>query len=127
MALRISSPAFSSGADIPKKYTCNGQDLALPLEWSGVPKQSKSLAVICDDPDAPSGTFTHWVLDDTPASAQRLAEGASIGTAGVNSFGSRDSEVRVHQRRITLTTTISTCTRLMSIRSDRLDSPKKTR
>jgi Raf kinase inhibitor-like YbhB/YbcL family protein len=87
MALRVSSPAFSNGSDIPNKYTCDGDDLAPPLEWSGVPKESKSVAVICDDPDAPSGTFTHWVLYDIPASAQRLAEGAAIGTAGVNSFG----------------------------------------
>jgi Raf kinase inhibitor-like YbhB/YbcL family protein len=87
MAVRVSSPAFSNDASIPKKYTCDGQNVAPPLEWSGVPKQSKSLAVICDDPDAPSGTFTHWVQYDIPASTQKLGEGASVGTAGVNSFG----------------------------------------
>ena len=87
MALQISSPVFSNGSTIPKKYTCDGQDVAPPLEWSGVPKQSKSVALICDDPDAPSGTFTHWVLYNIPASTQKLAEGASIGAAGVNSFG----------------------------------------
>lgn len=87
MALRVSSPAFSNGTDIPKKYTCDGQNIAPPLEWSGVPKQSKSVAVICDDPDAPSGTFTHWVLYDIPASRHTLAERASIGANGVNSFG----------------------------------------
>jgi len=87
MALQISSPVFSNGSTIPKKYTCDGQDVAPPLEWSGLPKQSKSVALICDDPDAPSGTFTHWVLYNIPASTQKLAEGASIGAAGVNSFG----------------------------------------
>jgi Raf kinase inhibitor-like YbhB/YbcL family protein len=85
--MQISSPAFSNGADIPTKHTCDGEDVAPPLEWSGVPKQSKSIAVICDDPDAPSGTFTHWVVYDIPASTQRLAERTSTGKAGVNSFG----------------------------------------
>jgi Raf kinase inhibitor-like YbhB/YbcL family protein len=87
MAVRVSSPAFSNDGMIPKKYTCDGQNVPPPLEWSDVPKQSKSVAVICDDPDAPSGTFTHWVLYDIPPSAQRLAEGAPIGTEGINSFG----------------------------------------
>lgn len=87
MALRVNSPAFSNGGNIPKKYTCDGQNVAPPLEWSGVPNQSKSVAVICDDPDAPSGAFTHWVLYDIPASTHTLGEHASIGTAGANSFG----------------------------------------
>ena len=72
-ALQISSPVFSNGADIPRKYTCDGENVAPPLEWSGVPDQTKSVAVICDDPDAPSGTFTHWVLYDIPASTHTLA------------------------------------------------------
>jgi len=59
MALRVSSSVFADGAPIPKKYTCDGQDVPPPLELSGVPTQSKSIAVICEDPDAPSGTFTH--------------------------------------------------------------------
>jgi Raf kinase inhibitor-like YbhB/YbcL family protein len=87
MALQVSSPAFSNGATIPTKYTCDGQDVAPPLEWSGVPKQARSVAVICDDPDAPSGTFTHWVLYDVPPSTHAIAERASIGKAGVNDFG----------------------------------------
>ena len=87
MALRVSSPAFSNGADIPKKYTCDGQNVAPPLEWSGIPKESKSVAVICEDPDAPSGTFTHWVRYNIPASTQALPERESAGAAGVNSFG----------------------------------------
>jgi Raf kinase inhibitor-like YbhB/YbcL family protein len=87
MALRVSSPAFSNGAAIPSKYTCDGQNVAPPLEWSGVPERSKSVAVICDDPDAPSGTFTHWVLYNIPASTHSLPEHPSIGISGVNSFG----------------------------------------
>ena len=87
MALRVSSSAFSNGADIPSKYTCDGQNVAPPLEWSGVPEESKSVAIICDDPDAPSGTFTHWVQYNIPASTHALPERESTGAAGVNSFG----------------------------------------
>jgi Raf kinase inhibitor-like YbhB/YbcL family protein len=87
MALEVSSPAFSNNNTIPKKYTCDGQNVAPPLEWSGVPKQAKSVAIICDDPDAPSGTFTHWVLYNIPAATDSLPEHAKTGTSGVNSFG----------------------------------------
>jgi Raf kinase inhibitor-like YbhB/YbcL family protein len=87
MALKVSSPAFADGAAIPRKYTCEGQNLSPPLEWEDVPDAAKSIAVICDDPDAPSGTFTHWVLYDLPASTRTLAEAQAIGTAGMNSFG----------------------------------------
>src|SRR5919204_4721806 len=87
MPLRISSPAFADGDAIPKKYTCDGQNAAPPLEWNGVPDKAESLAVICDDPDAPSGTFTHWVMYDIPASSHGLLEHQKTGTSGVNSFG----------------------------------------
>ena len=87
MPLRITSPAFIEGSRIPKKYTCDGDNVAPPLEWTGLPEGSKSIAVICEDPDAPSGTFTHWVLYDVPASKHGLAEGAAIGKTGVNDFG----------------------------------------
>jgi Raf kinase inhibitor-like YbhB/YbcL family protein len=87
MALQVSSPVFSDNGTIPKQHTCDGQNVAPPLQWSGVPEKAKSVAVICDDPDAPSGTFTHWVLYDIPASTHALTERASIGRAGVNSFG----------------------------------------
>ena len=87
MTLRISSAAFMDGARIPKKHTCDGDNVAPPLEWSGLPEGSKSVAIICEDPDAPSGTFTHWLLYDVPISKHRLDEGASIGKAGVNDFG----------------------------------------
>lgn len=87
MPLLVSSPAFSNGSEIPRKYTCDGQNAAPPLEWSGVPDGARSMAVICEDPDAPSGTFTHWVLYDIPASSHGLPEQPKIGTAGINSFG----------------------------------------
>jgi len=87
MALRISSSAFSNNDTIPTRYTCDGQDVAPPLEWSDIPANARSIAIICDDPDAPSGRFTHWVLYNIPASARGIAEHATIGTPGVNSFG----------------------------------------
>ena len=76
MALTIASTAFTDGAAIPKKYTCDGQDLSPPLAWTGVPEGTKSLALICDDPDAPMGTWVHWVLWGLPPSAPALPEGA---------------------------------------------------
>ncbi|HJZ74104.1 MAG TPA: YbhB/YbcL family Raf kinase inhibitor-like protein [Vicinamibacterales bacterium] len=87
MSLHVSSPAFSNGSEIPRKYTCDGQNAAPPLEWSGAPGGARSLAVICDDPDAPSGTFTHWVLYDIPASSDGLPERSTAGSPGLNSFG----------------------------------------
>ncbi len=87
MALLVRSPAFGDGAAVPKKYTCDGANMAPPLEWSGEPRQSKSVAVICDDPDAASGAFTHWVQYNIPVSTHALSEHNPIGVAGVNSFG----------------------------------------
>jgi Raf kinase inhibitor-like YbhB/YbcL family protein len=87
MALDVTSPAFVNGGDIPSQYTCDGRNIQPPLEWSGAPGQTRSFAVICDDPDAPSGTFTHWVQYNIPSSKTSLGERESVGAAGVNSFG----------------------------------------
>lgn len=87
MALHVTSSAFSEGQPIPEKYSCDGRNLSPPLKWSGAPEKTKSLAIIADDPDAPSGTFTHWVLYDLPAKTSELKEGSSgAGKEGVNSF-----------------------------------------
>jgi Raf kinase inhibitor-like YbhB/YbcL family protein len=75
--LQVSSPAFKGGQAIPAKYTCDGADLSPPLTWSGGPPNTKSWALICEDPDAPNGPFTHWVVWGHPASVTQLAEGAS--------------------------------------------------
>ena len=61
MSFSLRSAAFEYGATIPKKYTCQGDDISPPLAWSEPPKGTKSYALICDDPDAPMGTFVHWV------------------------------------------------------------------
>ena len=74
MTMQVTSSAFQAGQTIPAKYTCEGADISPPLEWSGVPASAKSLALICDDPDAPVGTWLHWVLYDLPVAATDLAE-----------------------------------------------------
>lgn len=73
--LRLWSTAFEDGGTIPDRHTCEGDDLSPPLLWSGVPAETRSLAVLCEDPDAPGGTFVHWVLFNLPADAAELAEG----------------------------------------------------
>ena len=75
MAITITSAAFNDGAVIPKKYSCEGEDISPPLAWTGVPAGTKSLALILDDPDAPMGTWTHWVLWGLPPSTTGLPEG----------------------------------------------------
>lgn len=93
MAFKLSSTAFSNGSDIPVKYTCDGADVSPALSWSDTPGGTKSFALIADDPDAPSGTFTHWVLYGVPASTHDLPEGvskedqSSVGRQGRNGFG----------------------------------------
>ncbi len=77
MDLLITSDAFLEGEAIPTKYTCDGDDLSPDLRWSDIPPNTKSLALICEDPDAPSGTFTHWVLFDLPPTVTELPEGVS--------------------------------------------------
>ncbi|MBI5581410.1 MAG: YbhB/YbcL family Raf kinase inhibitor-like protein [Deltaproteobacteria bacterium] len=75
MAITITSSAFTEGAMIPKKHTCDAEDVSPDLKWSGVPKEAKSLALICDDPDAPAGTWVHWVLFNIPADVNALPAG----------------------------------------------------
>ena len=75
MAILLSSPAFSEGSEIPARHTCDGPNLSPPLHWHGVPEGARTLALIVEDPDAPSGTFVHWVLFDLPATVTELAEG----------------------------------------------------
>jgi Raf kinase inhibitor-like YbhB/YbcL family protein len=77
MAFAISSTAFPDGGDIPRKFTCDGADVSPELSWTEPPPGTQSFTLIADDPDAPGGTWTHWVLYDLPAAATGLAEGVN--------------------------------------------------
>jgi Raf kinase inhibitor-like YbhB/YbcL family protein len=82
MALRMTSPAFEDGGAMAAKYTCEGQDIAPPLQWTGVPDGTRSLALIMDDPDAPDPaapkmTYVHWVLYNLPPDSTGLPEGVA--------------------------------------------------
>ncbi|HLP15630.1 MAG TPA: YbhB/YbcL family Raf kinase inhibitor-like protein [Bacteroidota bacterium] len=74
MTLEVRSPAFSQGETIPRRYTCDGENISPALEWSAVPEETQSIAVIADDPDAPRKTWVHWVLFNLPAALERLEE-----------------------------------------------------
>ncbi len=77
--LKVSSSAFSDGGAIPSEYTCEGKSVAPPLSWSAVPPETKSIAVVIEDPDAPSGTFDHLATYNLPP-AQRSLPTAAIGS-----------------------------------------------
>ncbi len=74
MAFILTSSAFKDGATIPGKHTCDGVDVSPPLAWSGTPAGTRSVALIADDPDAPGGTWVHWVLYNLPAEVSELPE-----------------------------------------------------
>lgn len=88
MSISISSTAFKESDQIPRLYTCDDQNVSPPLAWTGVPTSTVSLAVIMDDPDAPSGTWVHWVLFNLPADTSGLVQGKNGGgVEGKNDFG----------------------------------------
>ena len=87
MAIQIVSAAFTEGSRIPKKHTCDGEDVSPSLEWSGIPQGTKSLALIMDDPDASGKAFVHWLLYNIPGTIEKLPEGAKgTGVPGTNNF-----------------------------------------
>ena len=93
VTMKVTSPAFQAGQAIPPKYTCEGADISPPLQWNGIPDGAKSLALICDDPDAPVGTWVHWVLYDLPVTVTDLPEKMPAsetlpfgGKQGINDF-----------------------------------------
>jgi Raf kinase inhibitor-like YbhB/YbcL family protein len=87
--LRLRSPAFPAGGRIPRRFTCDGPDLSPPLRIGGVPARARELALVLEDPDAPGGTFVHWVLVHLPPDTRSLATGRVPPTAVAtrNSFG----------------------------------------
>ena len=85
--MKLSSPLFSDGGAIPRKYTCDGEDSVPPLAFEQVPPNAEGLALIVDDPDAPGGTWDHWILYDIPPSAKGIEEGREPAFShGINSW-----------------------------------------
>ncbi len=94
MAFSLTSPAFVHDQTIPSRHTCDGEDLSPPLHWADPPERTQAFALVMDDPDAPGGTFTHWVMYDIRASARQLEAGIpkvedlpARAKQGINDFG----------------------------------------
>jgi len=86
-ALLLRSPAFGDGQPIPSKYTCDGEDISPPIAIEQIPKEAVSLVLIVEDPDAPNGTWDHWVVFNIPPSTTRIAEGEPpVGVQGRSSW-----------------------------------------
>jgi Raf kinase inhibitor-like YbhB/YbcL family protein len=86
--ITVTSTAFDDGGSVPRRFTCDGDEVTPPLAWSGVPSDAAAVALVVDDPDAPSGTFTHWVVLDLPPTTTSLTEGAAApGPQARNSAG----------------------------------------
>lgn len=98
MALSLESSVFHNGDTIPDRYTCEGDDVAPPLHWTGIPSDARSLVLIVEDPDAPDPrhprtTFTHWIVYNIPPSADDIPEGGTLpknARTGVNDWQRRD-------------------------------------
>ena len=93
MTIQLTSSAFAEGGMIPERYTCDGSNVSPDLTWAGIPGETRTLALICDDPDAPVGTWVHWVLFNIPAKQTGLpaevvskAELAGGAKHGINDF-----------------------------------------
>jgi hypothetical protein len=86
--MKLTSPAFEDKAMIPSEYTCDGDDISPELSIADVPANAKSLVLICDDPDAPAGTWDHWIVFNIPPATKSIPKGKEPeGTAGKNSWG----------------------------------------
>ena len=89
--MKITSSAFQEGGNIPSKFTCDGGDSSPPLQIAEIPSGAKSLALVVDDPDAPSGLFTHWIVWNISPQTNAIAEGSALkGVQGTNDFGKSD-------------------------------------
>jgi Raf kinase inhibitor-like YbhB/YbcL family protein len=87
LIMALTSPAFNAGEPIPTKFSCDGEDISPELDWFGIPEGTVSLALIMDDPDAPVGTWVHWVLYNLPMDLSGLREGMTgVGLDGTNSW-----------------------------------------
>lgn len=84
--MQLTSPAFKNNTTIPKKFTCQGEDISPPLEIHNAPPETKSFVLIMDDPDAPGSTWDHWVVWNIPPSTTNIPENSKPGEEGVNSW-----------------------------------------
>jgi Raf kinase inhibitor-like YbhB/YbcL family protein len=91
-SISVTSPAFQAGGDIPAKFTCNGTNVNPELQITGVPNEAKSLVLIVDDPDAPRGLFTHWIVWNIDPKTAQVAENSAPAAAvqGTSDFGKRN-------------------------------------
>lgn len=87
--MKLTSPAFEHNQLMPRKFTCDGEDISPALEIRDIPAKAQSLALIVDDPDAPMGTWVHWVVYDIPV-VSRIEENSIPGKQGNNNFGRKD-------------------------------------
>jgi Raf kinase inhibitor-like YbhB/YbcL family protein len=95
MSITLRSRAFQAGKRIPDRYTCEAENISPPLEWGPIPEGTESFVLVCDDPDAPRGVFSHWILYDIPKHTTEMPSAIAkqerpdtMGTHGRNDFGS---------------------------------------
>jgi phosphatidylethanolamine-binding protein (PEBP) family uncharacterized protein len=124
MAFAIKSPAFAQGAPVPKQFTCDGNDAPPPIKVSDPPEGTRSFAVIMEDPDAPKGTFTHWLAYDIPAGKTDLQVDAAKTLR--NSFGREGTADPALRLVMDLTATCSRCMRSTSPHSPLRERPSRT-
>jgi Raf kinase inhibitor-like YbhB/YbcL family protein len=84
--MKISSPVFEQGGSIPRKYTCEGENISPPLTFESLPHGTQSIAIIVEDPDAPKGVYDHWIVWNIPSTTTSLEEGAKVLHQGTNHF-----------------------------------------
>ena len=87
MSFEITVSGFANGGHVPPRHTCDGEDVSPAIHWKGAPDEALGFVLILDDPDAPVGTWNHWLLYDIPNTTESLPEGGSAGQSGTNDFG----------------------------------------
>ena len=106
MSIVVTSTAFANGSEIPARHTCDGDNVSPGLTWSGIPSESQSLVVICEDPDAPSGIWTHWVIYGLEPTVTAIPEGDNVRIeVADNGAGGQDALVATQSTGVGLANT----------------------